>query len=69
MRVSILVSIILLMFNVGALAGESELINDATFQRACNSSTDLRDWEYRSVCWCAGQYTKNGAFHESELEK
>jgi hypothetical protein len=58
MRVPILVSAILLMFNVGALAGESELKNDATFQKACNSSTNLRDWEYRSVCWCYGQYTK-----------
>jgi hypothetical protein len=33
------------------------LPDDAPFQRACNASINMRDWESSEVCGCAGQYT------------
>ena len=34
------------------------MLNDELFQSGCASSTNIKDWESKAVCSCAGQYTK-----------
>ena len=35
------------------------LVNDQTFQNACQSSTKMKDWQNKKLCSCAGYYTRD----------
>jgi hypothetical protein len=52
-----LTAILFVSFSATTSAADN-LKNDPIFQSACNSSTNLREWRDKKVCWCSGHYTK-----------